>query len=81
MVKTVKDRVTVVQSEAFLRSSRHEVSSMFTALAEWTATANSLYGASRTAALRRFGLAIIPIEMTSPKRSLESCWTCRLLSR
>ena len=50
MVKTVTIRVTVTQSQAFFRSCRHEVSSMFAASAEWTETASSLYGASRTAA-------------------------------
>jgi len=81
MVKTVAIRVTVTQSQAFSRSCRHEVSSMFAASVEWTETASRLYGASRTAALRRSSLEIIPAEIDGPKRSADNCWICLLLSR
>ena len=81
MVKTVASRVTVTQSQAFFRSSRHEVSSMFAASVAWTEAANSLYGASKTSAPRRSNLEIIPVEIDSPKRSADNYWICRLLSR
>ncbi len=81
MVKTVAIRVTATHSQAFFRSCRHEVSSMFAASAEWTETASSWYGASRTSALRRSSLEIIPVEIDSPNRSADSCRICLLLSR
>jgi len=53
---------------------------MFAASAEWTATASSWYGASRTAAPHRSRLEIIPAEIDAEEVGRQLL-VCRLRSR
>ena len=71
MVKTVADRVTVTHSQAFFRSCRHEVSSMFAASAGGPRRPVRCTGPPGRRRLRRSSLEIIPVEIDSPKRSAD----------